>query len=109
MLAVEPDDTEFNPQLHMKKKERTKFLKLWSAMHTRTFAHSYIHLNKTKEGGREETPGCCRRRQKMQTSRPLSFPCKTSVVYTPSPAASYKVTRVEEAASDSLMHLSCLE
>lgn len=78
-------------------------------MHTCTYVHSHIHLNKTKEGGREETPGCCGRRQKMQTFRPLSFPFKTSVVYTPSPAASYKVTRVEEAASDSPMQLSCLE
>lgn len=37
------------------------------------------------------------------------LPFKTSVVYTQTPAVSYKVTRVEEAASDSPMQLSCLE
>lgn len=117
MLDVKPDvwGLSLIPKLHIKKKERTKFPKLCSAMHTEahmhtcTYAHSQIHLSKTKEKGRKEIPGCCGRRQKMQTFRPLSFPFKTSVVYTQSPAVSYKVTRVEEAASDSPMQLSCLE
>lgn len=66
------------PKLHIKRKERTKFPKLCSAvhteahMHTHTYAHSQIHLSKTKEKGRKETPGCCGRKQKMQTFRPLT-------------------------------------
>lgn len=60
--------------------------------------HTRIHLNKTKEGGREETLVARTKAEDADIQAP-SFPFKTSMVYTPSPVSSYKVTRVEEAAA----------